>query len=29
MTPFKALYGSNPPLLLKGTTIPSISVNQM
>ena len=23
MTPFKALYGHDPPILLKGTTIPS------
>jgi len=23
MNPFKALYGRNPPLLFKGTTIPS------
>lgn len=31
MTPFKALYGYDPPLILKGTTIPSKvgSVNQM
>lgn len=31
MTPFKALYGHDPPLLLKGTTIPSRveSVNQL
>jgi len=30
MTPFKALYGHDPPLLLKGTTIPCKieSVNQ-
>ena len=31
MTPFKALYGHDPPILLKGTTIPSAieEVNQL